>query len=145
MSTINQVSGKRYRILKDAINKIWDEISFINLAQDTIANDGMDLETKVGDIKGLVSTPQSTDGFVMDATVVSPVYKVLNGTIRPNGVLTLTFTDPLISDTAKIQIYTNVWGYTPEEVIVSGNTLTITFPEPDALTLVKVEVGDFSS
>lgn len=145
MSTINTVTGKKYRILKDAINKVWDQISYWTASTDVEFADGMTAEDKVGDIKGLVSTPQSTDGFVMDASVVSPVYKVLNGTIRPNGVLTLTFTDPLISDTAKIQIYTNVWGYTPEEVIVSGNTLTITFPEPDALTLVKVEVGDFSS
>ena len=145
MSTINTVTGKKYRILKDAVNKVWDQISFWTSSTDVEFNDGMTAEQKVGDIKGLVSSPQSTNGFVMDATVVSPVYKVLNGTIRPNGVLTLTFTDPLISDTAKIQIYTNVWAYTPEEVIVSGNTLTITFPEPDALTLVKVEVGDFSS
>ena len=145
MSTITVVTGKKYRILKDAVNKVWNTISFWTSSTDVEFADGMTAEDKVGDIKGLVSTPQSLNGFVMDATVVSPVYKVLNGTIRPNGVLTLTFTDPLISDTAKIQIYTNVWGYTPEEVIVSGNTLTITFPEPDALTLVKVEVGDFSS
>ena len=145
MSTINQVTGKRYRILKDAVNKIWDEISFRNIADDCIANDGMSLEQKVGDIKGLVSTPQSNVGYVMDATVVAPIYKVLTGVIRPDGALSLTFIDPLITSTTKFVIYTDLWGYSPEEVVVSGNILTLNFPQPDSLVQVRIEIGEFNS
>lgn len=143
MSTINTVTGKKYRILKDAANKIWDQISFWTSSTDVEFNDGTTAEEKLGDIKGLVSEPQITEGYVMDASVISPVYKVLTGVIRPDGELTLTFTDPLITSNAKIQIYTDLWGFVPESVVVSGNILTITFPQPDDLVQVKIEVGDF--
>lgn len=145
MSTINKVTGKKYRILKDAVNKIWDEISFINLAQDTIANDGMTVEDKIGDLKGLVTTEQTASGYAMDASVAALAPKVFTGVIRPNGVLTLTFTDSAITSTSKIVIYTDQWGYSPKNdgVVTSGNTLTITFPESKVLTTVKVEVSNF--
>ena len=143
MSTINPVSGRKYRILRDPVNKVWDEVSFVNLAQDTIALDGLDLETKVGAIKGLVTTEQSQPGYVMDASVTAIAPKVFNGTIGAGAAKTLTFIDPVITNTAKIQIYTDLFGYTPIDSVVSGNTLTISFPAPSRQVLVKVEVSEF--
>ena len=143
MSTINKVTGKKYRILKDAVNKVWDEISFQSVASDTLFNDGMDAETKLGAIKGIVTTEQTDPGYVLDASVTALAPKIFNGTLRPGSPTTLTFIDPVITDTAKIQIYTNLYGYIPDSVNVSGNTLTIEFSEPDSLVLVKVEVSEF--
>lgn len=143
MSIINPVSGKHYRILRDATNKIWDEISFVNLAQDTIANDGLDLETKVGAIKGLVTSVQSQPGYVMDASVTPLAPTIFNGTISAGAAKTLTFIDPVITSTAKVVIYTDLFGYVPTNSVVSGNTLTITFPAPTRQVLVKVEVSEF--
>ena len=144
MAIVNQVSGGRYRILRDEINKEWDEISFVNLAQDTICEDGMSVEEKVGDIVGLVTTQQDTPGYVMDASVTALAPKVFNGTLRPDSeTTTLTFVDSAINDTAKISVYTSQWGYIPDDVTVSGNTLTIEFPIPDDLITIKVEVGEF--
>lgn len=145
MSVINTVTGKKYRILKDAVNKIWDQISFWTSSVDVEFADGMDAETKLGAINGLVTTEQTVPGYVLDASVAALAPKVFNGVIRPTGSTTLTFIDPVISSTAKIQIYSSQWGYTPDEVVTSGNTLTITFPVPDALVEIKVEVSEFHS
>lgn len=145
MSIINTVTGKKYRILKDAVNKIWDQISFWTAASDVEFVDGLTAEDKVGAIKGLVTTEQTVPGFVMDASVTALAPKVFNGVVRPSGTLTLTFIDPVITDTAKIVISTSVWGYAPKTVTVSGNTLTMTFKNPAVLTEVKVEVSEFHS
>ena len=144
MSTINTVTGKKYRILKDAVNKVWDTISFWTASTDVSFEDGMTAEQKIGDVKGLVSTPQTIPGYIMDASMIAPIYKVLNGVVRPDGALTMTFMDPLITTTAKIQLYTDKYGYVPENMVVSGNTLTITFPQPENLVQVRVELGEFS-
>lgn len=143
MSVINTVIGKKYRILKDATNKIWDQISFWTSSNDVEFDDGMTAEQKVGAIKGLVTTEQLIPGYVMDASVTALAPKIFNGTIRPTGSTTLTFIDPVITSTAKIEIYTSLWGFAPDNVTVSGNTLTVVFPTPSALVEVKVEVSEF--
>lgn len=53
--TENKVTGKKYRILTDAVNDIWDRISFWTKASDIEYNDGTDgeaLKTQVGTIEG---------------------------------------------------------------------------------------------
>lgn len=47
----NQVSGKKYRILTDAVNDIWDRISFWTKASDVEMNDGSTAESKISDIE----------------------------------------------------------------------------------------------
>lgn len=145
MSTINQVTGKRYRILKDATNKIWDEVSFRSVAADCYGADGQSLESKVGAIKGLVTEEQSNSGYVLDASVAAVAPKVFSITLRNGGETTVTITDSVITDTAKIAIYTNEWGFMPINSVVSNHTLTVEFPEPDDMVLVKIEVGEFHS
>lgn len=143
MSIINKVHGKAYRILRDATNKEWDEISFLEDSRDIIFQDGLDAETKVGAIKGLVTTVQAQPGYVMDASVTPLAPTIFNGTIGAGAAKTLTFIDPVITSTAKVVIYTDLFGYVPTNSVVSGNTLTITFPAPTRQVLVKVEVSEF--
>ena len=53
--TENKVTGKKYRILTDAVNDIWDRISFWTKASDIEYDDGTDgeaLKTRVGTIEG---------------------------------------------------------------------------------------------
>lgn len=145
MSTINKVHGKKYRICKDAVQKIWDEISFITDSRDVTFTDNMTAEEKVGAIKGLVTSHQSETGYVMDASVTAPAPKVFTRTLRvgDTGEINPPITDPCVTSTAKVQIYTDQWGYTPKSVVVTGNTLSITFPAPKVLTTVKVEISEF--
>ena len=143
MSTINQVTGKKYRILKDAANKIWDQISFWTSSSDVSFDDGMNAEQKVGAIKGLVTAEQSNSGYVLDATVAAIAPKVISATLRVGGDNTISITDPAITDTAKIQVFTNKYGFVPIYQTTSNHTLTITFPEPDEMVLIKVEVSEF--
>ena len=143
MSIINKVHGKAYRILKDATNKEWDEISFNTDSRDVFFQDGLTAEAKVGSIKGVVTTDQSVRGYVMDASVTALAPKVFNGTISSGAAKTLTFIDSAIKSTSKIVIYTDLFGYVPTNSVVSGNTLTITFPAPSRQVLVKVEVSEF--
>ena len=45
--TINYVSGKKYRILVDAVREVWDQLSFWTKASDVEFEDGSTLEGKV--------------------------------------------------------------------------------------------------
>ena len=144
MSTINKVTGKKYRILKDATNKIWDEVSFETASTDVTFNDGMTAEDKVGLIKGLVTSEQSTIGYVMDATVTQRAPRVLTGTLRV-GDTTLSFTDPAITPTAKIVPYTDRYGVVPRTMVTAGNTVTMTFTEQSEIIMVRLEISEFHS
>lgn len=71
MPTENLKQRKIYRICTDAANKVWDKIYFLTNATSVDANDGDNLETKVGAIKGITtSTSVTTTGYAADATVV---------------------------------------------------------------------------
>lgn len=59
MSTENIVS-KKYRILSDVANKVWDVISFFTLAKDVETTNGNNLETTCGSITGITSSLTST-------------------------------------------------------------------------------------
>ena len=142
MSTINHVSGRKYRILKDAVNKVWDEISFVNDAQDTYALDGMTVEQKIGDVKGLVTARSDQAGYVLDSRYCAAQPVTLSATLV-QGQTTLTFTNTAISVAAKTEIFTNVWGVGPSNVVQSGTTLTLTFPAQENDVTVKVQLSAF--
>ena len=59
MATENIVS-KKYRILSDVANKVWDVISFFTLAKDVELTNGKNLETTCGSITGITSSLTST-------------------------------------------------------------------------------------
>lgn len=144
MSTIVPVTGKKYRILVDAENKVWNEISFRSVASDVIFNDNLSAQEKLGAIKGIVTAKQSTTGYAIDASVAALAPYVISRTLRvgDTGVISIE-ADPHITSTAKAQIYTDVWGYVPKSVVTTGNTMTITFPAPKELTNVKIEISEF--
>ena len=142
MSTINHVSGRKYRILKDAVNKIWDEISFVNDAQDTIAADGMTVEQKVGGIKGIVTSRSDQAGYVLDSRYCAATPVTLSATLV-QGQTTLTFTNSAINVNAKIEVFTNTYGVSPTNMAQSGTTLTLTFPAQSADVSVKVQISSF--
>ena len=51
----NIVTGRKYRILTDAAQQLWDRVSFWSKASDTEYNDGKNAETKNGAINGITS------------------------------------------------------------------------------------------
>ncbi len=49
------VTGKKYHILTDLVNKVWSVISFWTKASDVEFNDGKTAQTKLGAINGITS------------------------------------------------------------------------------------------
>lgn len=79
MATENIVTGRKYRILSDAVNQIWDKISFWSKASDTEANDGNTLEYKVGAINGITDALDSEDSSIAASSVA---VKTLNDSLQ---------------------------------------------------------------
>lgn len=101
MATENVKSRKAYRILTDPINKVWDRINLLTNAQSVDADDGQNLETKVGKIKGITKdTNVAQEGYAADATVI----KALNDSL---GGITKFIVDPV---SHKITGYTTKGG-----------------------------------
>lgn len=143
MSTINKVTGKKYRILADAVNKIWEEISFWTSSNDVTFDDGMTAQAKVGSIKGLVTAPQiGNPGYILDSSVAATIPTVLTGTLSA-GATTMSFTNSAINSSAKIQIYSSLFGVVPKSAVISGQTLTLTFKAQTTAVTIKVEVSQF--
>ena len=69
MANENIVTGRYYRVLSDAAQQIWDRISFWSKASDTEANDGIDLETKVGAINGITDDLSCEDSSIAASSV----------------------------------------------------------------------------
>lgn len=78
------VTGKKFRRLIDIATNKWRRYSFWNKAKDTECEDGTDVETKVGAIKGITtSTNVSETGYAADAKTVSEINQSLaNGKIK---------------------------------------------------------------
>ena len=78
------VTGKKFRRLIDVATNKWRRYSFWNKAKDTECEDGTDVETKVGAIKGITtSTNVSETGYAADAKTVSEINQSLaNGKIK---------------------------------------------------------------
>lgn len=79
MATETIVTGKKYRVLKDAATKAWDRISFWSKASDVENDAGNNLETTVGKIKGLADSIDGITerGMAADAMDVSALNKTL--------------------------------------------------------------------
>lgn len=72
------VTGKKFRRLIDISTNKWRRYSFWNKAKDTECEDGTDVETKVGAIKGITtSTNVSETGYAADAKTVSEINQSL--------------------------------------------------------------------
>lgn len=72
------VTGKKFRRLIDIATNKWRRYSFWNKAKDTECEDGTDVETKVGAIKGITtSTNVSETGYAADAKTVSGINQSL--------------------------------------------------------------------
>ena len=57
----------------------------------------------------------------------------------PAGSTSITFTDPCITDSKTIQIYTNVYGTSPMEITTENGSVTLTFkPREQALDIKLV-------
>ena len=76
----NIKNRKIYRICSDAANKVWDRINFLTSATSVDAEDGDNLEIKVGAIKGITtSTSVTEEGYAADAKTVSELNDSLGG------------------------------------------------------------------
>lgn len=72
MASENIKERKIYRVLTDEANKIWERIYFLTNARSVDADDGNNLETKVGAIKGITtSTTVTEEGWAADAKMVN--------------------------------------------------------------------------
>ena len=73
------VTGKKYRILTDVAQKVWQRVSFWTKSSDVEFNDGKTAETKVGAISGITDSLVSTSSNIAaSAKAVSQ----LNGNIK---------------------------------------------------------------
>lgn len=78
MASENKKERKIYRVLIDEVNKIWERIYFLTNARSVDADDGDNLETKVGAIKGITtSTTVTEEGWAADAKAVWDVLSEL--------------------------------------------------------------------
>lgn len=78
------VTGKKFRRLIDVATNKWRRYSFWNKAKDTECEDGTDVETKVGAIKGITtSTNVSETGYAADAKTVSEINQSLTNLKNP--------------------------------------------------------------
>ena len=83
------VTGKKFRRLVDVATNKWRRYSFWNKAKDTECEDGTDVETKVGAIKGITtSTNVSETGYAADAKTVSEINQSL-AKLNNKGLKTL--------------------------------------------------------
>lgn len=81
------VTGKKFRRLIDIATNKWRRYSFWNKAKDTECEDGTDVETKVGAIKGITtSTNVSETGYAADAKTVSEINQSLTNKLDASNV-----------------------------------------------------------
>lgn len=82
MATETIVTGKKYRILTDAANKVWNRVSFWHKASDCEFNDGKTAEAKLGVIDGITdSTTATSSRIAASAKAVSTAVSSLNNSI----------------------------------------------------------------
>lgn len=142
MATENIVKGKKFRILKDAVNNIWDRISFWTAASDVYLDSGSNLEDKIGNIT-MTTTAQTITGAITELKTsteksdfsTTPIRKTLNA-----GATSISFTDAHINSNSVIDIYTSIFGVSPTNGTVSGNTCTLTFDAQSSAMTVAIMV-----
>lgn len=117
------VTGKKFRRLIDIATNKWRRYSFWNKAKDTECEDGTDVETKVGAIKGITtSTNVSETGYAADAKTVSEINQSLTNLKNPakgtKGIL-VNSGSPLTKD------YLLVYTIQSTDAIYSGGYVDI--------------------
>lgn len=134
MSSENIVTGKKYRILKDATNKVWDVISFFTKASDVYNNNNKNLQTTIGSINGISSSLTSTSS---DVAASAAAVKALNDKITDlssNYVISKMSVVPVqvtgtipINGSQSVTIDTTSYGFksTPHVVVRWSSMCTI--------------------
>ena len=128
MSTIEKETGIKYRVLEDEITKTWKECSFTGIAEDITCNDGITVEEKLRNFKGISSVKQIETGYALDASVAGFAPRILSGILYA-GETERSFTDSAITDDSIIQVATEIYGVNPVSMTQTGSTVTIVFPK----------------
>lgn len=82
MASENIKERKIYRVLIDELNRVWERIYFLTNARSVDADDGENLETKVGAIKGITtSTTVTENGWAADAKAVNESINALKKSV----------------------------------------------------------------
>ena len=72
MATENIKERVLYRVLTDEKSRVWERCNFVTSARSVDADNGENLETKVGAIKGITTSSTVTEeGWVPDAASVN--------------------------------------------------------------------------
>ena len=73
------VTGRYFRRCTDAVNKVWQRISFWHKASDCEFDDGQTAQAKVGAIKGITTSTSVTEtGYAADMTTVKNLQTQIN-------------------------------------------------------------------
>lgn len=143
-STINKIKGRSYKVLVDNTPGafVWNQLSLWTSAEDVEFNDHQTAQAKLGDINGITtSTSVQNTGYAADATVVANLYKRVNQYVSATleaGSTELEFTNSNFGNTTHFDVWTNVYGVSPQEMSLAGTTLTLTFPVQENNVIVQV-------
>ena len=88
----------------------------------------------------LFDTTAKNAAGAINELAARPTYKELTATLL-TGQTTVTISDAAILTTSTIDIYTNVFGLSPEAVSVSTGSITMTFSEQSADVSIKIRVS----
>lgn len=134
------VTGKKYRILTDVAQKIWQRVSFWTKSSDVEFDDGKTAETKVGAISGITDSLVSTSSNIAaSAKAVSELNGKLGGLVfsqdeegnwgyKPSGADTVVPFKSIPSILVGKQSGTcnaNAWGSIIKEIIPTSNTIMV--------------------
>lgn len=112
------VTGKKYRVLVDEANDEWDRVSFWTSAQDIECANGENVEERTSALQGVW----------------------LTGTLAV-GDTSITFADDSITEACFVEIYTNIYGVSPEAVDTdTSGQLTLIFEEQEKDMRVCVNI-----
>lgn len=104
------VTGKKYRILTDVAQKVWQRVSFWTKSSDVEFNDGKTAETKVGAISGITDSLVSTSSNIAaSAKAVSELNGNLNVYVDEEGKLHFvngSGADSVLNFNSGVQSYT---------------------------------------
>lgn len=88
----------------------------------------------------LFDTTAKNAAGAINELAARPTYKELTGTLTA-GQTSVTISDAAILTTSTIDIYTDVFGLSPEAVSVSTGSITMTFSEQSANVSIKIRVS----
>ena len=106
---------EKYGFMKPDVDEFYD-VNVFNENMDKVEQELINLDDSGSSSKELVST-------------------------LTTGNTSLVFTDDAISSDSTIDIYTSVYGVSPKNASISGNTLTLTFKAQNVDIDVKVVVS----